>query len=104
MTSSYWPDTREVRRCIKTEAEELSDAVLMAVHEPMKLERLAAGDTQADLVDESELLEHVIRNNRPTPIIGQSGFGKSHVIRWLDINLRRRGANENARRVRRGTF
>jgi len=90
MTSSYWPDISEVRRCIKTEAEEFSDAVLMAVHEPMKLERLPAGETQAELVDESKLLEHVIATNRPTPILGESGFGKSHVIRWLDVNLRRR--------------
>jgi ABC-type phosphate/phosphonate transport system ATPase subunit len=28
------------------------------------------------------------------PIVGRSGIGKSHVIRWLDAQLRRRPGHE----------
>ena len=100
MDSSYWPSVTEIQRCIKTEAEELSDAVLMAVHEPMTISRVSAGESEGELVGELELLKHVISTNRPTPVLGQSGYGKSHVIRWLDINLRRRNSDDGWHIVR----
>ena len=89
MTSPYWPLVQEVDACIRTEAEELADGVVLAVHEPMTFRRLAARESIGEIVDESQLLEHVVKMNRPTPIIGESGFGKSHVIRWLHLQLTR---------------
>lgn len=101
MTNSlYWPLAAEVRNCIKTEAEELADSTLMAVHEPMQLRQVAAGYAKGELVSEKDLLDHLIATNRPTPILGQSGFGKSHVIRWLDVQLRRRKDSKNWHIVR----
>ena len=100
MKSPFWPSVENIQACIKTEAEELPESTLMAVHEPMYLRRIEAGASTGSLVKEAELLDHVVRTNRPTPIIGQSGFGKSHVIRWLDIHLRRQMQNDDWHIVR----
>jgi hypothetical protein len=72
----------------------------MAVHEPMSIARVSAGDDKEELATEIELLQHVISNNLPTPVLGQSGFGKSHVIRWLDIHLRRQNPDNSWHVVR----
>lgn len=90
MTSPYWPSAHEVDICIRTEAEELADGLVLAVHEPMSFRRVAARESAGEIVPEATLLSHVIQTNRPTPVIGESGFGKSHVIRWLHIQLIRK--------------
>src|SRR6267154_2767641 len=90
MTSPYWPSAHEVDICIRTEAEELADGLVLAVHEPMSFRRVAARESVGEIVPESTLLSHVVQTNRPTPVIGESGFGKSHVIRWLHIQLIRK--------------
>ena len=100
MSLSYWPEVESVRQCIRTEAEELSDAALLAVHEPMMLRKSPARETGGNLVSESELLEHVMKSNRPTPILGESGFGKSHIIRWLDAQLHRKNGEDKFHIVR----
>ncbi len=94
MNSPYWPKVSEVKHCIRTEAEELADATVLAVHEPMTFRRLAARETDTEMVGERALLDHVVQSNRPTPIIGESGFGKSHVIRWLHLQLLRRSRKD----------
>jgi len=94
MKSPYWPTIDEVDICIRTEAEELADATVLAVHEPMVFERVGARESRGEIVSETDLLEHVKATRRPTPILGESGFGKSHVIRWLDIQLKAQ-ANED---------
>jgi len=88
MTSAYWPLEPNIKQCIRTEAEELSEHVLLAVHEPMQLIARLAGDLDGKKVDEYQLLEHLIKIERPIPIIGESGVGKSHIIRWLDAQLK----------------
>ncbi len=37
---SYWPSEENVTACILTEAESLADSQLLAVHEPMRLDRV----------------------------------------------------------------
>ncbi|MBK5395427.1 hypothetical protein JFU47_01520 [Pseudomonas sp. TH39(2020)] len=83
---NYWPQPEYVTQCIRTEAEELAEHVLLAVHEPMQLLRVGSGADQ--LCDEENLLEHFLSIERPIPIIGRSGVGKSHLIRWLDAKLK----------------
>ena len=86
----YWPpaDEDHIGACIKIEAEDLTDTTLLAVHEPMTLTRVGGGP---DLVcPEQALLEHFLKVDRPIPIIGKSGVGKSHLIRWLEAQLRMR--------------
>ena len=88
MLESYWPTEVEINHCIRTEAEELAEYVLLAVHEPMVLTRRIAGETTGERKTEDDLLRHLLTNERPIPIIGESGTGKSHLVRWLDSKLR----------------
>ena len=85
---SYWPvrDEDHLFGCIRTEAEELSEHVLLAVHEPMQLVR--DGVEGRFPASEHDLLKELLGKERPLPVIGPSGVGKSHLIRWLDAQLR----------------
>lgn len=84
----YWPKVNQVTDCIHSEAEELSDALLLAVHNPMQLVSTTFSNTQPELKTEKDLLGHLLNTNRPIPIVGESGGGKSHLIRWLHAQLK----------------
>ncbi len=83
---NYWPSAEHISQCIRTEAEELSEHVLLAVHEPMQLLRVGNGAEQQ--CTEADLLAHFLEVERPIPLIGRSGVGKSHLIRWLEAQLK----------------
>lgn len=82
---NFWPNEKFIAQCIRTEAEELSEHVLLAVHEPMRLSRI--GET-TETKTEQDLLNDFLKTERPIPIIGRSGVGKSHLIRWIDAQLK----------------
>jgi hypothetical protein len=93
---TYWPREDDVTACVKTDAEATSEAVSLAVHQPMRFERCVIGGAAVDpeQCDEHELLRAFMAESLPEgrvilPIVGSSGIGKSHVIRWLDAQLRR---------------
>ena len=92
--SSYWPTSERVSECIRTEAETADEAVLLAVHQPVKLKvRWAASGREEDKT-EGELLEALLSENTDgsavlVPITGPAGVGKSHIIRWLHAQLLR---------------
>jgi hypothetical protein len=97
----YWPREEDVVACIKTDAEASDKAVLLAVHQPMRFERQVIGGElgTVDTCDEHELLRKFLSTNLPdgrviVPIVGSSGIGKSHVIRWLDAQIRRLPGSE----------
>lgn len=95
---SYWPKDHDIERCIRIEAEELSEHTLLAVHEPMHLvKRTNAGSEQCT---ENDLLTHFLQVERPIPIIGRSGVGKSHLIRWLEAQIKLRDESYNWHIVR----
>ncbi len=92
----YWPREEDVAACVKTDAEASSEAVSLAVHQPMRFDRRVIGSEGSAIgqCDEHELLQAFIAENLPEgrvilPIVGSSGIGKSHVIRWLDAQIRR---------------
>ena len=98
---TYWPRQEDVSACVKTDAEASSEAVSLAVHQPMHFERRVIGGEAGSLPpsDENELLELFLTKNLPdgrviVPIVGNSGTGKSHVIRWLDAQIRRMEGHE----------
>ncbi|XXX76048.1 protein DpdH [Sorangium sp. So ce134] len=68
-----------------------SDAVFLATHTSAPIMRSEFQSTVAGtLCTEEDLLRHFIET--PTdllfaPIVGQSGRGKSHLVRWLRINI-----------------
>ena len=98
---TYWPREQDVIACIKTDAEASDKSVLLAVHQPMRFERQMIGGElgTVDMCDEHELLRKFLSTNLPdgrviVPIVGSSGIGKSHVIRWLDAQIRRLPGSE----------
>jgi hypothetical protein len=93
---AYWPRESDVSACVKTDAEASDKAVLLAVHQSMQFERRVIGgeSESVDLCDEHALLQAFLAPNPSdgrviVPIVGSSGIGKSHVIRWLDAQIRR---------------
>src|SRR5262249_48730870 len=97
----YWPRQEDVFACVKTDAEASSEAVSLAVHQTMRFERRVVGGEVGSLPDcnEHELLQAFLAENLPdgrviVPIVGNSGTGKSHVVRWLDAQLRRVDGHE----------
>ncbi len=92
--SRYWPDSDQITDCIKREAETASEAVLLAVHQQMKLSVRNAGSNNEQETDEQAFLEAFLTRDLPEgvliqPATGTSGAGKSHLIRWLAAQLER---------------
>jgi hypothetical protein len=92
-----WPSPANCLECLTTEAESASNAVFLAVHQPMRLTRTTFSAANSDTKDvkEKDLLEAFLSDDLPSgtlllPIVGSSGVGKSHMIRWLDAHLRGR--------------
>jgi hypothetical protein len=91
----FWPSAANCQECLITEAETASEAVFLAIHQPMKLSRRLIGSQESEEKREQDLLEALLTNDLPSgtllaPILGNSGVGKSHMIRWLDAHLRLR--------------
>lgn len=84
---NYWPTKENVLACIKTEAEELSEETLVAVHEPMQLVKFSTS-TDEEVASENDLLKHFLQIDRPIPIVADAGLGKSHLVRWLHAKLK----------------
>jgi len=95
---NYWPSREEVHNCIKSEAENASDEVLLAVHQQFPLSYMEVGHDgrvmpeSKSVATEDDLLQYFIRDapsgSHVVPITGASGVGKSHLVRILDARLR----------------
>ena len=87
-TLSYLPSGQMLKEVISLNAEGIqNDALLLAVHEKMNFVR-TEGDSNVTMVDETDLLQKVVQNPYPYIVKGPSGGGKSHAIRWIELNLR----------------
>lgn len=95
----YWPSIDEINRCVKAEAENASDEVLLAVHQPFPLAYFRIGPDGKVMPDsrvtanEEEILNYFLADApsgcHVLPITGASGVGKSHLIRMIDARLHR---------------
>ncbi|MEJ8860072.1 ATP-binding protein [Variovorax robiniae] len=91
---SYWPSADHVRECLRTEAETIDDALLLAVHEPVSLRKRAAHTGLETEANERDLLDALMRPSDDgsavlVAITGASGVGKSHMVKWLGAQLLR---------------
>jgi hypothetical protein len=82
-----------VNETVVVDAVNPSPAVFLATHRPSQMLRrdfsAAEGGT---LIDEEQLLRDFLASNPGLfflPIIGESGTGKSHLVRWLYLRLPR---------------
>jgi len=90
----YWPTEENVAACLKIDAESASEAVFLAVHQPVTFERYEIGGQSGNVVrcGEQDLLDAFLE---PTlsdgriiiPLVGSSGLGKSHVVKWIHSKL-----------------
>ena len=90
----FWPLPDAVTTCAPPEAEALSDAALLAVHQPVRLFRRSLTDRSAPEVstDERAVLDELLATQQPEGyavvlVVGPSGAGKSHLVRWLGLHL-----------------
>ncbi len=96
MPSSYWPTPEKVRSCVSIEAERLPAAVLLAVHHPMRIEkRDEYGKTLDQVFSEQDVVDSMVKIDRPIPIVGGAGSGKSHLIRWMEARLKTQFAQKD---------
>jgi hypothetical protein len=84
-----------VTATIPTEAATPSTAVLLATHSPLRITRQrgeASGRTSVQFVSEEQVLDEFL-TAPPTngvlvaTVLGESGAGKSHLVRWIDANI-----------------
>lgn len=96
--SWWWPTPERLHEVLLGDAEAHSGAVALAVHQPMHILRRHHDETidteRAEVVDEAALLARLLEpvgdGCQVVLIEGKSGTGKSHVVRWLEIQLERR--------------
>lgn len=105
MLESYWPTPKAVNACIKNEAETADVSVLLAVHQPSPLVQRSASTGNITSATEEDLLNAFLTDNVPggallMPITGPSGVGKSHIVRWLDAQLRRSSKRDQLHIIR----
>jgi len=90
----FWPTESDCLECIKPEAENPSDAVFLAVHQAMRFRRESFATKQAESKSQKQLLNEFLRDEPSgrviLPILGESGIGKSHLVRWLKVQLQQR--------------
>ncbi|MEW2130631.1 protein DpdH [Streptomyces sp. NPDC005435] len=92
LPAACW-EAREATAIIPVEAESASNGVFLATHTsiPILLRDRVDSAVGGTIVDEHNLrraVEELPADQPIIPILGKSGTGKSHLIRWLRINLK----------------
>jgi hypothetical protein len=89
-------EEREVAKTLVDDANRDAPAVFSAVHRPSRVLRKDIRRGRRDpgvAVSEHDVLEALLGGelgeDRIVPVVGESGTGKSHLIRWLDANIER---------------
>lgn len=92
----FWPSAASIAKCVPSEAEVISDEAFLAVHQPIRLSRRSLTNAEApeEATDERKVLDALLTKHLPegyiiVPVVGPSGVGKSHLIRWLGLQVPR---------------
>jgi type II secretory pathway predicted ATPase ExeA len=105
----FWPpdDQEHIGDCFFTDADSAKEAVFLAVHQPMQLvrENFRSKNVEPVLQNEDQVLQFLLKKNPANgtlilPIVGDSGVGKSHLIRWLHAHLKLRKDRDSRHIVR----
>ncbi|KJH72502.1 protein DpdH [Aliterella atlantica] len=79
-----------VQRILNIEAIQPPDHIFLAIHHPIVMKRgeLIAGEAKTTYTESEFLKDFLVPNDFAfVPILGSSGTGKSHLIRWLAANI-----------------
>lgn len=103
--ANWWPSSTAINDCIKPEAESADECLLLAVHQSMDLTKKATLERAEEAATEQDLLSYFLTDELPTgtlilPLSGPSGYGKSHLIRWIHAQLKRRPEAKRAHIIR----
>lgn len=83
----FWPSSEALTSVMASQAEALEQQAFLAVHQPMTFRRQDNGAANSSNRSEADLLEFLLRDTGDgcviTVVLGRSGVGKSHAIRWL---------------------
>lgn len=80
-----------IRKVMDVDATQPEDHIFLATHSPIKMYRQSLTEAQSKVAyDEEQFLQDflAIPDFAFVPILGTSGTGKSHLIRWLYTRLR----------------
>ncbi len=82
---AYWPTTEHVAECLRTEAETVDQALLLAVHLPITLKRRSAQAGVEQDATESDLLEALLRpaDDGSAVLIAVTGASESASRTWF---------------------
>lgn len=95
--------TTDVTATIPTEAAIQSEQVLLATHSPLRITRRGGIDsTGTRLVSETEVLKEFATSTPNSgvlvaTVLGESGAGKSHLVRWMNAKIRAEGDRPDRR-------
>jgi len=87
-------DIARISEVMNTEALQVSDQVFLATHHPMRMARVTSrNDARVGTVlTEEQFLNEFMSPNEDhmhSAVLGTAGAGKSHLIRWLYLNIPR---------------
>lgn len=95
--------TADVTATIPTEAAIQSEEVLLATHSPLRITRRGGVTSKGTrLVSETEVLKEFLTATPNAGVIvatvlGESGAGKSHLVRWIHAKMRAEGDRADRR-------
>ena len=78
--------TKQVQKVMNVEATQSEDHIFLATHHPLKMKRseLIRGDSFSATTEQEVLKDFLNPDNFAfVPVLGKSGTGKSHLVRWL---------------------
>lgn len=82
--------SQQVQSIMNVEATQPPDHVFLATHHPVAMKRgeLIKGDSEIRYSEEEFLRDFLATEDFAfVPVLGESGTGKSHLIRWLAANI-----------------
>lgn len=91
-----------VQSVMNVEATQPNDAIFLATHYPISMYRqdLTDGESRIEYTEEKFLQDFLATPDFTfVPILGSSGTGKSHLIRWLYIRIKNLKKNNKSCRV-----
>jgi hypothetical protein len=83
-------DVERVRRVMGVEATQTADSIFLATHHPIAMYRqeLIEAPSQVRYSEQQFLKDFLAEQDFAfVPVLGSSGTGKSHLIRWLAANI-----------------